>query len=80
MIRLDPLVRLRLQRGAEHLHALGPRATAPHAGYRRLADGISANSPIISFDSRQVRDRPCRAVVEALRQAHPEVFTEDGTL
>ena len=28
MIRLDPLSRLRLQRGAEHLHALGPRATA----------------------------------------------------
>jgi hypothetical protein len=28
MIYLDPLSRLRLQRGAEHLHALGPRATA----------------------------------------------------
>jgi hypothetical protein len=28
MIYLDPLARLRLQRGAEHLHSLGPRATA----------------------------------------------------
>jgi hypothetical protein len=28
MIHLDPLVRLRLQRGVEHLHSLGPRATA----------------------------------------------------
>jgi hypothetical protein len=28
MIYLDPLVRLRLQRGVEHLHLLGPRATA----------------------------------------------------
>ena len=26
MKRLDPLVRLRLQRGVEHLHQLGPRA------------------------------------------------------
>jgi hypothetical protein len=28
VIFLDPLDRLRLQRGAEHLHLLGPRATA----------------------------------------------------
>jgi hypothetical protein len=28
MIHLDPLSRLRLQRGAEHLHHLGPRAQA----------------------------------------------------
>jgi hypothetical protein len=28
MIHLDPLDRLRLQRGAEHLYTLGPRATA----------------------------------------------------
>ena len=28
MVHLDPLVRLRLQRGAEHLHLLGPRALA----------------------------------------------------
>jgi hypothetical protein len=28
MVHLHPLDRLRLQRGAEHLHALGPRATA----------------------------------------------------
>jgi hypothetical protein len=28
MIFLDPLTRLRLQRNAEHLHTLGPRATA----------------------------------------------------
>jgi hypothetical protein len=28
MVHLDPLSRLRLQRGAEHLCLLGPRATA----------------------------------------------------
>jgi hypothetical protein len=28
VIFLDPLDRLRLQRGSEHLHLLGPRATA----------------------------------------------------
>ena len=28
MVYLNPLDRLRLQRGVEHLHALGPRATA----------------------------------------------------
>ena len=28
MVHLDPLDRLRLQRGAEHLHRLGARATA----------------------------------------------------
>jgi hypothetical protein len=28
MVHLDPFVRLRLQRGVEHLHALGPRACA----------------------------------------------------
>lgn len=28
MIRLDPISRCRLQRGAEHMCALGPRATA----------------------------------------------------
>lgn len=28
MIALDAFTRLRLQRGAEHLHQLGPRATA----------------------------------------------------
>jgi hypothetical protein len=35
-------------------------------------------SPIISFDTKQTRDRLSRAVVEALRHAHPEVFAEDG--
>lgn len=28
MVHLDPLVRLHLQRGCEHLHTLGARATA----------------------------------------------------
>jgi CHC2 zinc finger len=31
-----------------------------------------------SFDTKQTRDRLSRAVVEALRRAHPEVFAEDG--
>jgi hypothetical protein len=28
MVHLDPIIRLRLQRGAEHLHQLGARAQA----------------------------------------------------
>jgi hypothetical protein len=30
--------------------------------------------PVIEFTSREVRDRWSSAVIEALRQAHPEVF------
>ena len=36
-------------------------------------------SPLVSFDSRQTRDRLSQAVVDALRRAHPEVFAGDGT-
>jgi hypothetical protein len=35
-------------------------------------------SPIVSLRTKQVRDRFNRAVLDALRRAHPEVFTEDG--
>jgi hypothetical protein len=35
-------------------------------------------SSIVSFDSKQTRDRLSQAVVDALRRAHPEVFAEDG--
>jgi hypothetical protein len=35
-------------------------------------------SPIVSFESRQARDRLSQAVVDALRCAHPEVFAVDG--
>jgi hypothetical protein len=35
-------------------------------------------SPIISFADKQTRDRLSRSVVDALRQAHPAVFAEDG--
>jgi hypothetical protein len=36
-------------------------------------------SPIVSFESRQARDRLSRAVIDTLRQTHAEVFAEDGT-
>jgi hypothetical protein len=35
-------------------------------------------SPVVSFDSKQTRARLSRAVLDALRRAHPEVFAEDG--
>jgi hypothetical protein len=38
MIYLDPLARFRLQRGAEHLCRLGPRATAEFLG--EVADRV----------------------------------------
>jgi hypothetical protein len=33
-------------------------------------------SPLIAFESRQVRDRFSLAVIDALRRAHPGVFDE----
>jgi hypothetical protein len=44
----------------------------------RDTDGKVRYSPIISFTDKQTRDRLSRSVVEALRQSHPEAFTEDG--
>jgi hypothetical protein len=38
VVHLDPFVRLRLQRGAEHLCRLGPRATAEFLG--EVADRV----------------------------------------
>jgi hypothetical protein len=35
-------------------------------------------APIVSFETKQTRDRLSRAVVDALRRAYPEVFAEDG--
>jgi hypothetical protein len=35
-------------------------------------------SPIVSFRTKEARDRFNRAVLDALRRAHPEVFAEDG--
>jgi hypothetical protein len=35
-------------------------------------------APIVSFDSKQTRDRLSQSVVEALRRVHPEAFAEDG--
>jgi hypothetical protein len=37
-------------------------------------------SPIVSFRTKQARDRFNRAVLEALRATHPEAFAEDGTM
>jgi dihydroxyacid dehydratase/phosphogluconate dehydratase len=43
MIKLDHLDRLRLQRGVEHLHRLGPRATAEYlAEVARQIGGLPA--------------------------------------
>jgi hypothetical protein len=62
------------------------RATAltGAGGQRRRRKDAEADkmhySPIVSLEGRQARDRLSRAMVDALRQAHPEVFAEDGTL
>ena len=42
----------------------------------RDADGRIRYSPIVSFESRHARDRFTRAVLDALRLAHPEVFAD----
>jgi hypothetical protein len=34
-------------------------------------------APIVSFNTKQTRDRLSHAVVDALRRAHPEVFAEE---
>jgi hypothetical protein len=33
---------------------------------------------VVSFETTQIRNRLSRGVIDALRQAHPEVFAEDG--
>ena len=47
MIHLDPFVVLRLQRGVEQLHRLGPRATAEFLA--EIADEIGGISAIIKL-------------------------------
>ena len=46
MVHLHPIDRLHLQRGAEHLHALGPRATAELLA--EVADKIGGLPAILS--------------------------------
>jgi hypothetical protein len=41
-------------------------------------DGKIRYSPIVSFASRERRDRFSRAVIEALRQVQPEVFAAES--
>jgi hypothetical protein len=40
-------------------------------------DGRIRYSPLIAFESRQLRDRFSLAVIDALRRAHPGVFAEE---
>ena len=40
------------------------------------AAGKLRYSPIIEFASREIRDRWSTAVIEAMREAHPEVFAQ----
>jgi hypothetical protein len=47
VIHLDPFVALRLQRGVEQLHRLGPRATAEFLA--EIADEIGGISAIIEL-------------------------------
>jgi hypothetical protein len=41
---------------------------------------VRYGAPLIEFASPLARNRFSEQVLEALRQAHPEVFAEDGTL
>ena len=47
MVHLDTLARLRLQRGAEHLHQLGDRATAEFLA--EIADRIGGLPAILTL-------------------------------
>ena len=62
MIWLDPIVRLRLQRGVEHLHDLGPRATAEFLA--EVADQIGGMPAIIGMlaEYEQMSPAALRAV------------------
>lgn len=40
----------------------------------RSGDGKLAYSPVVTFASRDLRDRFSKAVVDAMRRAHPEAF------
>jgi hypothetical protein len=39
---------------------------------------VRYGAPLVSFTSRQTRDRLSQAVVDALRRTHPEVFADGG--
>lgn len=47
MVHLHPVTRLRLQRGAEHLHACGPRVTAELLA--EVADRIGGMPAILTL-------------------------------
>jgi hypothetical protein len=53
VIGLDPFVALRLQRGCEHLHRLGPRATAELLA--EVADKIGGMPAIVGLLSEYER-------------------------
>ena len=46
MINVDPFTRLRLERGAQHLHHLGPRAVAEFLA--EIADAIGGTPCILA--------------------------------
>jgi hypothetical protein len=60
MVHLDKLDRLRLQRGAEHLHRLGARATAELLA--EVADRIGGMPCIIGLLSEYERRLSPRAI------------------
>ncbi len=63
MIHLDSFVALRLQRGVEQLHRLGPRATAEFLA--EIADeigGISAIIELLTEYGRRITPEMLRAI------------------
>ena len=54
-----------------------PMLGADGAALRDDGGKIRYSAPLVSFSSRQARDRFIEQVLEALRQAHPQVFATE---
>jgi hypothetical protein len=55
-----------------------PKLGADGAALRDERGKVSYGAPLIEFSSRQAKDRFTAAVLEALRQAQPQVFAAES--
>ena len=54
-----------------------PMLAADGAALRDDSGKVRYSAPLVSFATRQARDRFIEQVLEALRQAHPQVFATE---
>jgi hypothetical protein len=50
------------------------KAAITREGTQLKKDGKSVYTPVVSFETKELRDKFSDAVIEAMQRAHPEVF------